>query len=1235
MRRASGADMRRKRNRRAKSRGDLAAIESLEDRCLLTPGVVGDDNISVGSNLRNYRLAIAATAEYTAFFGGQAGALAAITSFVTELNAIYEPEAAIHFDLVTDNSIIFTDAGSDGYTNGNVNVMYLENQTRLDTVLGSGNYDIGHVFGTLDSGGSGLASLGVANDPNRKAQGASVSANPQGATWVDLAAHEIGHQFGAEHTFNSNLAGSCSGNREPGNAFEPGSGSTLLGYAGICGTDDLQTRSDPYLHSASFEQIQEYIATDAPANSTTATGNTAPTVNGGSDFVIPANTPFELTASGSDSDGDSLTYNWEQLDSGSAQSLPVSDTGNNVLFRSFPATSNPTRTFPNLSDLLAGNATAGSGEALPTTDRELSFRVTVRDGQTGVNSDDVAIQVVDTGSAFQVTSQNSATTWTGGTTQTLTWDVAGTTASPINASNVRILLSTDGGTTFPFELATTANDGSHDITVPNIDVTTARIKVQGDGNVFFDINDSDVTINSNAAVTGASIAETDGSTRPFEGILDDTYTIALNTDPAGSVSVTISADSNSLVSLNGTSFAQSQTAILTDTSATTVTVRSPDDSTEEGPVTSVITHSVTASTSSEYAVGTIINNVNAFVEDDELPSVIGVDFDFAGREAPSGWESTRFNVINFDNLSREDGLVTAVDIEASYQGSGSFSFTQNSRGVNNSNMLPRHGNDLTEIEGFSTLSNATVVFTWDNLTPGTQYAVYVFGLENTDSSDTFTQDITIAGATTLTTFTQTLTDGVLLVNDQPGTDQKKLTEYDKIVAASETGAITVTVAPAPGANVSIGGLAIREIVEIPPGFTIVESNSSTAVSETATTDTFTVVLNTQPTSNVVLDINSADSNEVEAVTQQLTFTTANWNAPQTVTVRGVDDSDIDGTTTTAITVSVNQAGFAAEYDSVASQQVSVSNTDDDLHPLTLNGRGTVEDYVDIVPTGVLPSIELRNAAGDVLSTGITNNGRISLAGYVTGNYFLFVDANPTTYEVNPGPEFGNATGEPTAPALDLDGDNSFNFATDGIVLLAFSLGTTGASLEPFFSASATVSGDDAENAIAQLADSLDVDGDGAFQFSTDGIITLAHSLGSSGTDLEPFASATATRTGAEMTTRLGELNVSQSGRMQTPSVSAGGTAAARSTVADAFAFGFGLATHSSAVHGSASRNTVVATEEVKRPKVDANSSMSTDRKAWFDEQRVLEQLRIDEGNSDESVLDEWFQSWAREKLSLL
>ena len=201
-----------------------------------------------------------------------------------------------------------------------------------------------------------MAQLGSAGT-NFKGGGATVSSNPQGAGWVNLVGHEFGHQFGAEHTFNGDAFGSALGNRAFDSAYEPASGTTIMSYAGISadanGDDNLQLRPDDYFHSASFEQVQTHIANTATPFSTSATGNSIPTISSGSDFVIPAGTPFELAASGADADtGDTLTYTWEQLDLGPAMSLPISDNGASPLFRSFPATTESNRVFPRLSDLV-------------------------------------------------------------------------------------------------------------------------------------------------------------------------------------------------------------------------------------------------------------------------------------------------------------------------------------------------------------------------------------------------------------------------------------------------------------------------------------------------------------------------------------------------------------------------------------------------------------------------------------------------------------------------------------------------------------------------------------------------------------------------------------------------------------------------------------------------------------------------------------------------------------------
>ena len=453
-----------------------------------------------GTQLRTYRLAVAATGEYTAFHGGTvADGLAAVVTAVNRVSGIYTTELSIDFELVANNdTLIYTNAATDPYTNLDDIAMLTENQNNLDnpSVLGNPNYDIGHVFSTS---GGGVASLGSVGINARKAQGTTGLPNPIGDQfYVDFVAHEIGHQFGGSHTFNGDSANCSGGNRSGASAFEPGSGTTIQAYAGICGNDNIQSNSDPYFHFRSLEQIVAHVDNVIPSVGTrTATGNAIPSVDGGIDYTIPAQTPFELTAVGTDANaGDTLTYGWEQRDLGPQQDVNGGDNGTSPIFRSFTPTEDPTRVFPRLSDLL--DNTISIGETLPTTNRDLNFRVTVRDNQaTGgaISDDDVRITVVNTGTAFAVTSPNTAVSWPAFSNQTITWAVAGTTGNGIDTPNVDILLSTDGGLTYTETLASAVpNDGSHGVTIPGTQTTTARIKVIGSGNVFFDISNTNFSI---------------------------------------------------------------------------------------------------------------------------------------------------------------------------------------------------------------------------------------------------------------------------------------------------------------------------------------------------------------------------------------------------------------------------------------------------------------------------------------------------------------------------------------------------------------------------------------------------------------------------------------------------------------------------------------------------------------------------------------------------------------------
>ncbi|MEM7349176.1 MAG: reprolysin-like metallopeptidase [Acidobacteriota bacterium] len=485
-----------------------------------------------GTTLRTYRLAVAATGEYTAFHGGTvAQGQAAIVTAMNRVNGIYEREVAIRMVLVANNDqVVYTNGGSDPYSNGSGGAMLGQNQSNLDSVIGSANYDIGHVFST---GGGGVASLRVPCINGSKARGVTGQPAPTGDPfWVDFVAHEMGHQWGGNHTFNGSSGSCAGGNRNGSTAYEPGSGSTIQAYAGICGAQDLQPNSDPYFHGLSLDEIVAYSANGNGDNCAvrTSTGNNPPSVDAGAAFTIPLETPFELCGSATDPEGDALTYGWEQFDLGPT-GAPNSPSGNAPIFRSFNPTTSPCRTFPQLSDLLANTQTIG--ELLPTYARTMNFRLTARDnraGGGGVADDATTVTASSVGGPFRVTAPNTAVTWAVGTSQSVTWNVAGTDLSPINCSSVDISLSTDGGSTYGVSLASgVPNSGSQSITVPAAATTSARLKVQCSNNIFFDISNADFTIdgtsgtpptvNISAPADGSS--STVGDSVTFTGTAND------------------------------------------------------------------------------------------------------------------------------------------------------------------------------------------------------------------------------------------------------------------------------------------------------------------------------------------------------------------------------------------------------------------------------------------------------------------------------------------------------------------------------------------------------------------------------------------------------------------------------------------------------------------------------------------------------------------------------------------
>jgi hypothetical protein len=459
---------------------------------------------SWGTELRTYRTVVAATGEYTTYHGGTVAlGMAAIVTAMNRVNGVYERDIACTMQLVPDNDlVVYTNPATDPYTNHDGYAMLGQNQSNLDAVIGTANYDLGHVFST---GGGGIAWLGATCRASYKARGVTGLSNPIGDPfYIDYVAHEMGHQYGANHTFNGNSGACTGGNRHGPTAYEPGSASTIMGYAGICSGQNIQWNSDDYFHVASFDEMVAYIAFSSGGlcGTVTPTGNDAPIVDAGAGgFAIPKQTPFALTGSATDPNSDPMTYCWEEFDLGPA-GHPNTPVGNAPIFRTFDPVTTPTRIFPKLTDILSGSQTLG--EILPTYNRNLTFRLTVRDNQSGgggVDYDEMAFAVDASAGPFEITAPNTAVTWPGGSQQTVTWDVANTDNANVNCQSVDILLSLNGGYNFTETLATgEPNDGAAVVTLPNVETTTARIRVEAADNVFLDINDANFAISQTTGI---------------------------------------------------------------------------------------------------------------------------------------------------------------------------------------------------------------------------------------------------------------------------------------------------------------------------------------------------------------------------------------------------------------------------------------------------------------------------------------------------------------------------------------------------------------------------------------------------------------------------------------------------------------------------------------------------------------------------------------------------------------
>lgn len=487
--------------------------------------IVADQPISIarsGGNLKILRLALSCNGEYANYFGAtpttvdrEAKVLAAFNATLTRCNGIFEKDLAIHLRLIpATTSVIYYDPATDPYS-PTLSLWNSQLQTTLTNVIGDANYDIGHMFGSTGGGGNAGCIGCVCNAGKGSGITSPADGIPQGDNFdIDYVAHEIGHQLGANHTFSMSSEGT-------GVNKEVGSGITIMSYAGIT-SQDVAPHSIDIFHQASIAQIQANIETKTCGTTfNIGINNTAPVIAPLTNYTIPRSTPFALTGSATDVNGDLLTYTWEQNDNtttiGTASVASATKaTGPNWI--SFRPTTSPTRLFPQLSTILAGATVTGplpggdagaNIEALSSVARTLNFRLTVRDnapfssdplspevGQTSFA--DMVVTVASTG-PFSVTAPNTNVAWAGGSSQNITWAVGSSNVAPVNCANVKITLSTDGGQTFPIVLAeSTPNDGSQAVVIPSNVTTTARIKIEAIGNIFFDISNTNFRITTPA-----------------------------------------------------------------------------------------------------------------------------------------------------------------------------------------------------------------------------------------------------------------------------------------------------------------------------------------------------------------------------------------------------------------------------------------------------------------------------------------------------------------------------------------------------------------------------------------------------------------------------------------------------------------------------------------------------------------------------------------------------------------
>ena len=511
------------------------------------------------------------------------------------------------------------------------------------------------------------------------------------------------------------------------------------------------------------------------------------------------------------------------------------------------------------------------------------------------------------------------------------------------------------------------------------------------------------------AVPGFTLTESGGTTSVAESGSTDTFTAVLASLPGSDVVLSVVSGDIGEATVDK--------ATLTFTAANwdtpqSVTVTGVDDNQIDGDISTTITVSVHDASSNDAFDDLPNQTVTAVTSDDDVAGMTVSESSGSTSVTEAGSTDTFTVVLDAQPASNVVVAVTSGDTSEATVDKATLTFTNGNwatpqaiivTGVDDNLIDGTQTTTLTlsvnagsSDDAFDAMANKTVsATTTDNDTAGFTLAEsggntsvsesgttdtftvvldaqpgsdVVIGLTSGDTSEATVSapSLTFASANWNTPQTVTITgvDDVLMDGPQTTTITMDVIDGSSDDAFDAVGNKTVTVTTSDNDS---------------PGLEVTES-SNILVSESGTTDSFTVTLTAQPASDVVLDVSSEDTGEASIDKTSLTFTPANWSSAQTVTVSGVNDPQVDGNITTLIRISVNDAASADTYDPVPDETVSVTTTDNEVAGFTVTESSGSTLVAEHGPSDALTISLTAQPLSDVIlnvSSGNTGEATVS------------------------------------------------------------------------------------------------------------------------------------------------------------------------------------------------------------------------------------------------------------------